>query len=157
MNKYMKYTAARLEMLERQNRWLTIIAVTTIIILLIAATGGPVVIRATSLQLVDEDDNVRAELSLNDDAVGLYIKGELGDDRLLAIHDARSTGFYVNDDKGTTRIGIARFAHGVGGVAPHGAEAKGAAVIYVKEQGSLRYFDADGSVTNQMVASKVDR
>ena len=153
MNKYMKSTQARLEMLERQNRWLTIIAITTIIILLIAATGGPVVIRATSFQLVDEDDNVRAELSLKDDAVGLYIKDDDGNDRLRATHDAEGTGLYIDDDQGTTRIGVAQFAHGGGGVALHGAESKGAAVLYLKEQGSLRFFDDDGNITKQVIAS----
>jgi len=88
MNKYIKSTTARLEMLERKNRWLTIIAIATIIILLIAVTAGPVVIRLTSIQPLDEDDNVPAELSMEDDVVGLYIKDESGSDQLLATHDA---------------------------------------------------------------------
>jgi len=84
----MKSTTTRLEMLERKNRWLTIVAIATIIILLIAVTGGPVVIRAASFQLVDEDNNTRAELSSKDDAVGPYTRDESGIDRLLATHIA---------------------------------------------------------------------
>jgi hypothetical protein len=156
MNKYMKSTHTRIEMLERQNRWLTIIAIATIIALLIAATGGPAVIRAASIQLADEEDNVRAELSLKNKAVGLCLMDEDGNDRLRATYDAESAGLYVNDDRGTTRIGIAQFARRGGGIALHGAESKGAAVLYLKDQGSLRFFDADGNVTNQVVASTAD-
>lgn len=140
-------------MLERQNRWLTIIVGATILMLLIAASGGPAVIRASSIQLVDENDNVRAELSLKNDAVGLYLKDQDGNDRLSTIHNAEATGLFVNDDHGTTRIGISQFAHGGGGVALHGPESKGAAVLYLKDEGSLRFFDADGKVVNQLVAT----
>ena len=75
-------------MLERKNRWLTIVAIATIIILLIAVTGGPVVIRAASIQLVDEDNNTRAESSSEDDVVGPYNRDESGIDRLLRTHIA---------------------------------------------------------------------
>ena len=153
MNRYMKSTEARLELLEWKNRWLTIIAGVMIIALLIGATRAPEVIRASSIQLIDTNSNVRAELSLRDDAVGLYIKDEDGNDRLLVSHDSEGTGLYVNDDQGTTRIGIAQFSHGGGGVALHGPESKGAAVLYLKEEGSLRFFDDEGNITNQVVAS----
>ena len=99
MNKYTKSTQARLEMLERQNRWLTIIAGATILMLLIAATGGPAIMRAMAMHTVDENDNIRAELSLKIDAAGLYLQ----------------------------------------------------------EEGSLRFYDADGAITHQLVASAADR
>jgi hypothetical protein len=152
MTKYMKSTQARLEMLERQNRWLTIIAGATIITLLVAATGGPAVIRATSIQLVD---GVRAELSLNGAAGGRHIKDEDGNDRILASHDSEGSGIYVNDDQGTTRFEIAQFAHG--GVALHGPKSKGATVLYLKGEGVLRFFDDERNVTNQGVGSASDR
>lgn len=131
MNKYNKSTQVRLEMLERQNRWLTIIAGATIVTMLIAATAGPAVVRATSIQLIDENDKVRAELSSKDSVVGLYIMDSDGNDRLRVTHDADGTGLFINDDAGTTRIGGAQFAHGGGGIALHGAESKGAAVLYM--------------------------
>jgi hypothetical protein len=88
INKYTKSTQVRLEMLERQNRWLTVIAIATIITLLIAATAGPAMVRATVIQPVDQDDKDRAELSFERDAVGLYRKDEDGNNRLRATLDA---------------------------------------------------------------------
>ncbi len=46
---------------------------------------------------------------------------------------------------------MAQFAHG-GGVALRGPDSKGAAVLYFKDQGSLRSFDSEGQVTNQVLA-----
>lgn len=60
MNKYTRSTRVRVEMLERQNRWLTIIAIATIITVLFIAAGGPAVVRATAIQLFDEDNNESA-------------------------------------------------------------------------------------------------
>jgi len=57
MNKYTKSTRARLEMAERQNRWLTVIAIATIITLLVAAAGGPTVIRETAIEMFDDGDD----------------------------------------------------------------------------------------------------
>lgn len=79
MNKYTKSTQARLEMLERQNRWLTILAIATIITVVFIAAGGPAVVRATAIQLFDEDNNNRKELSLNNETLGLYVKSEFGE------------------------------------------------------------------------------
>jgi len=76
INKYTKSTQGRLEMLERQNRWLTILAIATIITVLFVAAGGPAVIRAAAIQLFDEDDNERTSLSLNNEALGFYVKSD---------------------------------------------------------------------------------
>lgn len=62
MNKYTKSTRARLEMAERQNRWLTIIAIATIITLLIAAAGGPAVMRDAAVEMFDGSNNTRSSL-----------------------------------------------------------------------------------------------
>lgn len=51
MNKYTKSTRARLEMAERQNRWLTVIAIATIITLLVIATGGPTVLYEAAIEM----------------------------------------------------------------------------------------------------------
>ena len=47
---------------------------------------------------------------------------------------------------GTTRVGVAQFAHGGGGFALHGPEAKGAAVLYLQGDGSLTFYGPDGDV-----------
>ena len=57
MKKYTKSTRTRLEMAERQNRWLTVIAIATIITLLVAAAGGPTVIRETAIEMFDGSDD----------------------------------------------------------------------------------------------------
>ncbi len=57
MNKYTKSTRSRLEMAERQNRWLTVIAIATIITLLVVAAGGPTVIRQTAIEMFDSNDD----------------------------------------------------------------------------------------------------
>lgn len=57
MSKYTKSTRTRLETAERQNRWLTIIAIATIITLLVVAAGGPSVIRQTATELFEDTDD----------------------------------------------------------------------------------------------------
>lgn len=49
-------------------------------------------------------------------------------------------------DLGDTRVGAAQFAHGGGGYALHGPGGRGAAVLYLKDEGSLTMYDADGAV-----------
>ena len=120
----------RVAKLERQNRLLTMTVAATVVALLLAATGEPDIVRAYGFELLDASGKVRAELAATDEAVGLFIK----------------------DDEGTTRIGIAQFAHGGGGVALHGRDSKGAAVLYLKDTASLRFFDVEGNVTNQLLA-----
>ena len=76
----------------------------------------------------------------------LYFRDAEGVTRLALFHEAEASGVYVSDETGTTRIGIAQFAHGGGGVALHGPESRGAAVLYYKDDGSLRFFDGNGAV-----------
>lgn len=85
---------------------------------------------------------------------GLYLKDSNGVKRAALFHADDATGPYIMDADGVTRIGIAQFAHGGGGVALHGPESKGAAVLYLKDEGSLRFFDSEGVVTHQVVAQK---
>lgn len=81
-------------------------------------------VRARGFELVDRDGRVRAELR----------------------HDAEETGLFVMDETGTTRLGAAQFAHGGGGFALHGPESRGAAVLYLKGDGTLTFFDAGGEI-----------
>ncbi len=49
-------------MAERQNRWLTIIAIAIVIMLIIAAAGGPAVIRDAAMEMFDENNDERSAL-----------------------------------------------------------------------------------------------
>ena len=95
-----------------------------------------------------------AELSAGDGEPGLFLKGDDGVNRAALFHTDDGTGLYIMDADGVTRIGIAQFEHGGGGVALHGPESKGAAVLYFKDEGSLRFFGPEGEVTNQVTAAK---
>jgi hypothetical protein len=139
--------------LEIQNRLLLVAIVALVLIAMLGAAKVPSVVRASAFELTDPAGRVRAELAVRNGAVGLYLKDETGRDRLSAWHDGETTGIYIDDDTGTTRIGVAQFAHGGGGVALHGPESRGAAVLYLKGEGSLRFFDADGSVTHSVLAT----
>jgi len=144
----------RVERLERFNRILLAVAASVMVVAVLSAAGGaegPV--RASAFQLVDSNGVLRAELAFNDGNPGLFLKDENGVDRLLAVHESDGTGLTITDQEGTTRIGVVQFAHGGGGVALHGPDSKGAAVLYFKNQGSLRFFDPDGNVTRQISAA----
>ena len=146
----------RIRRLEQQNAWLGILAIICCSVVLVAAAMPPGESRASAFVLNDPDGMTRAELTIRDGTVGLFIKDESGRDRLSAIHAAEETGLFIRDEAGTSRIGVAQFAHGGGGVALHGEESKGAAVLYFKQTGSLRFFDTDGQVTNQVDAKPAD-
>lgn len=93
--------------------------------------------------------------AITDTNRGLYLKDRNGVNRASLFHADDGTGLYIMDEGGVTRIGIAQFAHGGGGVALHGPESKGATVLYYKNDGSLRFFDAQGVVTNQVNAREL--
>ena len=82
-------------------------------------------VRAERIQLVDSEGRVRIDLR----------------------HDAEETGMFVMDDRGDTRLGAAQFAHGGGGYALHGPGGRGAAVLYLRGDGSLSIYDEEGVVT----------
>ena len=45
------------------------------------------------------------------------------------------------------RVGVAQFSHGGGGFALHGPGTRGAAVLYLRGDGSLTQYDTTGVVT----------
>ena len=102
------------------------------------------------LDLVGPDGAVRASLRIDEvgDPVFELLDSD-GNPRLQMAQAADSDRIYILDAEGTTRIGIAQFAHGGGGFALHGPESKGAAVLYLKDKGSLRIFDKSGDVTSE--------
>jgi hypothetical protein len=81
-------------------------------------------VRARRVLIVDDDDQVRIDLR----------------------HDAEETGLFILDDDGDTRLGAAQFAHGGGGYALHGPGGRGAAVLYLRGEGSLTMYEPDGTV-----------
>lgn len=118
----------RVRRLERANRVLTAALAVLALGALVAARRPQQVVdevRARRIQLVDADDRVRIDLR----------------------HDEEETGLFILDDAGDTRLGAAQFAHGGGGYALHGSGGRGAAVLYLKGDGSLTMYDPDGAVT----------
>ena len=137
--------------LERQN---LVMAVVVSLVLLSAGfvaygADDTTNLRTSHLQLIDQSGMVRAELSLRDNAPGFRIFDENGRERILLIHDTDQTALFINDESETTRVGVAQFAHGGSGFALHGAESKGAVVLYLKKRGSLRFINVDGEVIHQ--------
>jgi hypothetical protein len=148
---------SRVARLEKTNRRLLIMltfltVVTAAVLLLGAARQAPIQI-GSKFQLLDETGAVRAELALRNGQPGFYLRDEKGVERVSLFHQADGSGLHVGDAQGVTRIGVVQFAHGGGGVALHGPESRGAAVLYFKNSGSLRLFDADGRVTDAVPAS----
>lgn len=140
----------RVEALENRNRMLAALLLVTIAMAGLTAASNNSVVRGSAFELVDGKGVVRADLAMRDGAPGLHIRDTQGNDRLVASHGDAGTTLYLYDDTGTTRIGIAQFAHGGGGVALHGPHSKGAAVLYFKDSGSLRFYDEDGKVVTEM-------
>ncbi len=136
---------ARLERSGRRTRW------GCALVLLVGLAAGSVfsegekTVRAERFELVDPQGRVRATLELRDGGPGLFLSDEQGRLRASVSHDDSQTALYLRDAEGQIRVGAAQFAHGGGGYALHGPEGKGAAVLYLKGKGSLRFFDEQGT------------
>jgi len=111
-------------------------------------------VRARSFALVDADSRTYAEIKMTDGGPGLYLIDAGGVARLSLVHNEEETALYLRDADDQVRIGVAQFAHGGGGVALHGAAAKGAAVLYFKEEGSLTFYDSEGNVIARSPSSR---
>jgi hypothetical protein len=138
----------RLTKLERSNRMLMLLLVLSLFLIgaLLYQAMRVTVVKTTALQLLNTDGEVSAELAVRAGYPGLYLMDNQHKTRLALFHAEDGTGLSINDASETTRIGIAQFAHGGGGVALHGADSKGALVLYYKKDGSLRFFDPQGKV-----------
>ena len=140
--------ADRIAKLERRTRMQQALLVAGLLLWLLAAAPAREAVEVRALHLLDRDGEVRASLTSDaDNQPRLEFYDAAGRARLRLFQQADADGLYVLDVEGTPRIGIAQFAHGGGGVALHGAQSKGAAVLYLKDSGSLRFFDDEGRAT----------
>lgn len=108
-------------------------------------------LRARKIELVDAEGRVRAELAIDEDgSAGLFLHDEEGRVRASLAHDESQTALYLRDAEGGIRVGAAQYSHGGGGFALHGPGAKGTAVLYLKDEGSLTFYDGAGEVIHRI-------
>jgi len=130
MNPTEQSLEARIRRVERKQRRLTATLALSLMAALLAWARAPQVpdsLQARRIEVVDDEGRVRIELR----------------------HDDEETGLFVLDSEGVTRLGAAQFAHGGGGYALHGPGMKGAAVLYLKGEGTLTMYDGEGNVTSR--------
>lgn len=147
----------RLAILEAQGRRLKMLGLGCLVAALAwtCYTGGVRAdVRARSFALVDASDRTYAELKMTADGPGLFLMDAEGVARVSLVNNEEETALYLRDADDQIRIGVAQFAHGGGGVALHGEAARGAAVLYFKEGGSLTFYDVDGNVVTRVPSSR---
>lgn len=143
---------ARVRRLERANRLL--------VVGLIVGLGGAVawtpgrteVLQTNLLEVTDANGVVRIALEAPASGPFVRIFDEHQVERALLTDDEDGTRLFLNDSEGDTRVGMAQFSHGGGGYALHGPKGKGAAVLYLKGEGSLSFIDTVGVVTHRVPA-----
>ena len=141
---------ARLKRAERRVTVLGVALFVALVVFSILLYRTSNTLRTSSLEVVDTQGNIVALLDQRDGRTGLFLMDEKSTPRVSVFHADDTDGIYVDDDQGVTRIGVAQFAHGGGGFALHGPESRGAAVLYYKNAGSLRFFDTDGKVIQEV-------
>ena len=144
----------RVSKLEFNNRILLFFCAAMMLVIVIGGSSVSEqneVIQAQRFELLDEDGNLRAYMGTDENGgTGLFVNDPDERLRLSVAYDSSQSALFIRDKEGTIRIGVAQFAHGGGGVALHGPESKGAAVLYLKGDGSLRFFDEEGNVTSRV-------
>ena len=132
--------------------WGLVLIIAAILTWLLLAPAADGTLRAEAFELVDDDGRVVAVLESDNGYPRLVFKDSNGLERVQLFHDEEASGLYVADAGGTTRVGIAQFAHGGGGVALHGEQSRGALVMYYKDSGSVRFFGQNGDVLREIAA-----
>jgi hypothetical protein len=108
-------------------------------------------IRVRSLLLVDDGGAVRASLRIFPDGPRLELLNEDGVARVQLGHGTEETALYLADGTGTTRVGIAQFRHGGGGLAVHGEASAGATALCMADgRARLTFCGTDGAVAGQV-------
>jgi len=147
---------ARIRKLEWWNRLLVISVVSLLAYgftsqFTLAKTKTEKVIRAERLEIMGQQGEPAAVLGFDDaGSAGLFINDPGGSVRVALAHDSDGSALFIRDSQGVIRVGVAQFSHGGGGVALHGPDSKGAAVLYFKESGSLTFFDPEGNPTDRI-------
>ncbi|MGA9572655.1 MAG: hypothetical protein WBS20_01775 [Lysobacterales bacterium] len=142
--------------LRRTERWLIVLGIALIVVVagfsyLLYRPADT--LRTSSLEVVDAQGNIVALLGQINGRTGLFLMDEKSTPRVSVFHADDMDGLYVDDDQGDTRVGVAQFSHGGGGFALHGPGSRGAAVLYYKNAGSLRFFDTDGNIIEEIPAT----
>jgi len=115
------------------------------------------ILRAERLEVVDHQGRPRVVLGLDEQgAAGVMVNDTTGEARVTLLHDAEGSALFIRDAEGVIRVGVAQFAHGGGGVALHGPNSRGAAVLYFQEAGSLTFYDLDGEPTMRIPEKQSD-
>ena len=152
--------AARVERLEWWNRFLVLGVVALVGYgfthqVVPARAKTEKVIRAERLEIMNRQGEPAAILGFDDaGAAGLFINDPDGILRVALAHDLSGSALFIRDAEGTIRVGVAQFSHGGGGVALHGPGSRGAAVLYLKESGSLTFYDLAGNPTKSVPESQ---
>jgi len=148
----------RVRKLERTNQLLlTVVGLAGLVLALggAARTSPTETFQCERLEVVDSEGRVRAVVGTDKEgSVGLFVHDPEGKVRVSVTHDPDQSALFIRDEEGAIRVGVAQFAHGGGGVALHGPDAKGAAVLYYKEGGSLIFFDKEGKQTLRIPEKK---
>jgi hypothetical protein len=146
----------RLDILEKGRRRTNVLTFGLLSVALVAWVAAPQsapdVVRARSFELVDAEGTLWAELSIREEGPAIALYDGDGTARLSLVHSDEETALYIRDREGDIRVGTAQFAHGGGGFALHGPGGKGAAVLYLKGDGSLTFYDVNGEVTSRVPA-----
>lgn len=152
-NAHVEQRLAALERKSRRALFLTLTLLSAVLIAWVSAPQAtPEVLSAQSFELVDADGNVWAELSLQDGGPALTLYDGESTARVSLGHSDDETALFIRDEKGETRVGAAQFAHGGGGFALHGPKGEGAAVLYLKGDGNLTFYDVNGEATSRIPA-----
>lgn len=148
----------QLRRLRRTVRGLVVVVATLPVMALSLAFGQtrPSTVQAERFELIDAQGRVLAVLGVDEGETALSLFDTEGRQRLTITHADEQTGLFILDDRETVRLGAAQFAHGGGGIALHGPEAKGAAVLYLKESGSLTFYGPEGEVLERVAPKAED-
>jgi len=109
-------------------------------------------LKVRQIQIVDANGIIRAAVTTEDNQPVIRLKDETGQDRLALLSDDHQTALLIYDAAGTVRLGASQFAHGGGGYALHGENSQGAAVLYLKQQGRLTFYDEEGGIIKNIKA-----
>ncbi|MDX1440201.1 MAG: hypothetical protein R3284_09890 [Rubricoccaceae bacterium] len=140
----------RISKLERTNSRSTVAFLALLVTAVLGLSSSPRppsdIVRAQGFQLVDSSGAVRAELRMGSQGPHLFLLDEQERKRIDLYHDDDASGLYIYDHGGDTRVGLAYFAHGGGGLAVHGPEGRGASVLYMQGTGPGRvsFYDSTG-------------